>query len=811
MGGSYKSLKKTCQRQVNSVHMEPLLKQRRINQDIFFNEEDARGVRQPHNDPLVITLTIEGFNTKRVLVDNGSSADIMYLPAFQQLKLDPGRLRPFDSPLVSFSGDRVYPKGIVTLKVTIGAYPKQQTRQLDFLVVDCPSSYNVIIGRPTLNRWKAAMSTYCLKVKFPTEDGVGEVKGDQVLARECYQAVLAAGENHTWSIKEEKEDKMKALETVELVKGEIAKVTRIGTTLSLEMRKKLVQFLKENLDVFAWSREDMPGIPRQVIQHELNINPGKKPIQQRQRVFAPKRNQAITDEVNRLLQADFIREVYYPEWLANVVPMKLNPSKCVFGVALGKFLGFMVSQRGIEVNPEKVQAILNMASPKTVKEVQELTGRIATLNRFVSKATDKCLPFFKTLKQAFSRTDECEVAFQELKCYLGNPPLLSPSKAGKNLYLYLAASATAVSAALIREEDKKQLPVYYISQAFQGAEARYPRIEKIAFALIVASWKLRPYFEAHPILVMTDQPIRKSMNKPEAAGRMVQWAIELSHFDIEYHPRTAIKAQALADFIAEFTLPEDDDGRDKVEQWTIQTDDSSAQKRGGVGVIINTPNGKKLRYGVQLKFPATNNEAEYEGILTGLRLGKALRIKNLLIQSNSKLAIRQIREDYEAKEERIQKYLKLTKHLAREFDKLDFVRIPRNQNMAANEVAKMASSEEEPTNSEFLMETQKHPSIKEVPIFSIQSANSWMAPIVSFLQDGHLPRDALEARKIKARAARFTILNDTLYKRGFSLPYLKCVNEEEAKYVLREVHEGICGDHTGPRSLISKVIRTGYF
>ena len=151
-----------------------------------FNEEDTKGVKQPHNDPLVIMLTIEGFNTKRILVDNGSSVDIIYLPAFQQLKLDPGRLRPFDSPLVSFSGDRVYPKGIVTLTVTVGTYLKQLTRQLDFLVVDCPSSYDVIIGRPTLNCWKSATSTYCLKVKFPTENGVGEVKGDQVLTRECY-------------------------------------------------------------------------------------------------------------------------------------------------------------------------------------------------------------------------------------------------------------------------------------------------------------------------------------------------------------------------------------------------------------------------------------------------------------------------------------------------------------------------------------------------------------------------------------------------------------------------------------------------
>nr|XP_023909275.1 uncharacterized protein LOC112020938 [Quercus suber] len=204
-GGSFKSLKKAHQRQVNSVHMEPPPKHRRTDQDMTFNENDARGVKQPHNDPLVVMLTIEGFNTKRVLVDNDSSADIIYFPAFQQLKLDPRRLRSFDSPLVSFSGDRVYPKGIVTLAVTVGTNPRQLTRHMDFLVVDCPSSYNVIIGRPALNKWKASTSTYCLKVKFPTENGIGEVKGDQILARECYQAVFAAKENHTWTIKEKEE------------------------------------------------------------------------------------------------------------------------------------------------------------------------------------------------------------------------------------------------------------------------------------------------------------------------------------------------------------------------------------------------------------------------------------------------------------------------------------------------------------------------------------------------------------------------------------------------------------------------------
>ena len=302
--------------------MVPPFKQRRTNQDMTFNEEDARGVKQPHNDPLVITLTIEKFNTKRILVDNGSFTDIIYLSVFQQLKLDPRRLRPFDSPLISFSGDRVYPKGIVTLTVTVETHPKQLTRQLDFLVVDYPSSYNVIIGRPTLNKWKSATSTYCLKVKFPTENGIGEVRGDQVLARECYQAMLAAKENHTWTIKEKEEDKVEALEELELVEGKTTKTKRIGTTLSPEMKSMLVQFLKENLDVFAWSHKDMPDISPKVIKHKLNVNPEKKPVQQKRQAFALERNQAITDKVGKLLTTGFIREVYYPKWLANVILVK---------------------------------------------------------------------------------------------------------------------------------------------------------------------------------------------------------------------------------------------------------------------------------------------------------------------------------------------------------------------------------------------------------------------------------------------------------------------------------------------------------
>ena len=120
---------------------------------------------------------------------------------------------------------------------------------------------------------------------------------------------------------------------------------------------------------------------------------------------------------------------------------------------------------------------------------------------------------------------------------------------------------------------------------------------------------------------------------------MIQWAIELSQFDIKYHPRTAIKAQALANFITEFTIPDEEEATNKVEKWTIKTDSSSVRKRGGVGVIIITPEGETLKYGIQLAFLATNNEADYEEVLTRLRVGKALKAKNLLLQSDSKLVV----------------------------------------------------------------------------------------------------------------------------------------------------------------------------
>ena len=154
--------------------------------------------------------------------------------------------------------------------------------------------------------------------------------------------------------------------------------------------------------------------------------------------------------------------------------------------------------------------------------------------------------------------------------YLVAAPLLSPSVMGEEFFLYLAVTPYAVSSTLIREEGKIQKPMYYTSKALRGAEGRYPLIEKLAFAFITDSRKLRRYFQAHVINVMTDHPLKKAMNKLEAAGRLIQWAVELSEFNIRYQPRHAIKAQALADFIVEFTPSCGD-----IEEWNIVRSGSS--------------------------------------------------------------------------------------------------------------------------------------------------------------------------------------------------------------------------------------------
>ena len=192
-----------------------------------------------------------------------------------------------------------------------------------------------------------------------------------------------------------------------------------------------------------------------------------------------------------------------------------------------------------------------------------------------------------------------------------------------------------VSSTLIREERKVQKLVYYTSRVMRGV-GRYLLMEKSAFVLITTSRKLRHYFQAHVINVMIDHPLKKAMNKLEFAGRLIQWAVELSEFDIRYQPRNAIKAQALADFIVEFTPSNGDlDGMEDIKKWVVHVDRLSTLHAGGIGVILQSPEVDKLKYKVRLQYQTTNNEVEYETLLKGLELAKSLEVESILVQRDS--------------------------------------------------------------------------------------------------------------------------------------------------------------------------------
>ena len=249
---------------------------------IRFSEEDAQRLHHPNDDALVVSLQVGDYNMHGVLVDNGSSADILYYPAFQKLRIDRERLIPMNAPLVGFRGIRVFPLGTIIISVTVGNYPQQIIRDVTFLVVDCLSDYNAILVWPILNSWKAATSTYHLMIKFPIEYGVRGLCEIQVAVRECYIAMLEMDDyQQTMCIGEQRAvaEPIEELEEVVLDDSKPDRKTRMDTLASWPVRQELMAFLRDNQDVFAWSHEDMPGIDPSIIVHKLNVSPSFPSIQ----------------------------------------------------------------------------------------------------------------------------------------------------------------------------------------------------------------------------------------------------------------------------------------------------------------------------------------------------------------------------------------------------------------------------------------------------------------------------------------------------------------------------------------------------
>ncbi|XP_021745100.1 uncharacterized protein LOC110711036 [Chenopodium quinoa] len=552
-------------------------------------------------------------------------------------------------------------------------------------------------------------------------------------------------------------------EAIQLAEDNTERCVSIGLGLEPDVRAELLRLLRANEEVFAFSAAEMPGIDPNYISYQLNVDPTSRPIKQKKRNYSAQKNLEIAAEVRKLLDAGFIEPCQYPEWLANVVM------------------------------------------------VQKANG---SWRMFISKASDKGLPFFNALKLPKSKElnwgDEQKQAFQQLREHLAQLSTLARPAEGDTLYLYVAVSPASVSAVLLREEEKTQQPIYFVSHTLTGAETRYPLLEKVAYAVVVAARKLRPYFDSHQIVVLTDQPLEKVLGKVEKSGRLTKWAFELTEFSINYQPRAAIKAQALADFLAECSYQETLNEEKKI--WTVFTDGSATVNGSGAGVVITSPEGKTFEYALKFSFKASNNEAEYEAAIAGLELCISLEAEHICLKTDSQLVANQIKGEYEAKEPSIVAYLAKIKSIIAQLRTVEVELIPRGQNAQADALSKLASSTLTELNRSVYVEVRRGKSVGEAAsVCNATPEPSWMDPILAYKLREELPEDKKLASKIKRISSRFIVFGSQLLKKSFSATLLKCVGPIDADYILREIHLGICGNHIGGRTLAHKALRTGYF
>ncbi|XP_026400429.1 uncharacterized protein LOC113296337 [Papaver somniferum] len=421
-----------------------------------------------------------------------------------------------------------------------------------------------------------------------------------------------------------------------------------------------------------------------------------------------------------------------------------------------------MTHRGIEANPEEIRAIREMSPPITKKEVQNLTGLLAALNRFISHSSDRFKPFFDVLKNAanFVWTNECEKAFDEIKQYLSTPPVLVSPKTGQPIGVYLAAAEYAVSAVLF-VTDPHEKPVYFVSKFLTRAETRNKKIEKITLALFHASRRLKPYFQG------------RTAEKGHALAAL------LAYFPVDDIETVAGEEEELFKPIESATNQTGGESAMEVDTpeplWTVFTDGSSNVGGYGVVYVILTPEGSRIEKATILGFQASNNEAEYEAAIIGLKAVKQLDAKNVKLLSSIS-----------------------DSHLVLALEH------------ASGGERPTTSAQGDIENIDINMDIDS-PMIDDSGNLA-ENVSDWRQPYIRYLTTSELPEDEKLDSKVKKNAWRYSMIEGKLYRKPVALePFLRCISAEEGQQILAEAHEEICGNHSGGRSLSHRILTQGYF
>jgi ribonuclease HI len=337
------------------------------------------------------------------------------------------------------------------------------------------------------------------------------------------------------------------------------------------------------------------------------------------------------------------------------------------------------------------------------------------LNRFISRSAERNLPFFEILKSAkvFQWGPAQQKAFEELKQYLIDLTTLTPPSSRTPLLLYVAASHVAVSATLVQEKQdgqvKRQALVNFVSEVLSLSKKNYTELEKVLYAVLMASRKLRHYFQAYHIIVPSSQHLKDIMKNREAIGRIGKWAAELNEFINDYVHRSSIQSQALADFIADYTPgAQGEEATKDAEAWTVFCDGSWGTFGVGAADVLVAPSKVRTCYAIKLDFSCTNNIVEYEALLLGLRKLKAMGIRRAILKTDSQVISGHVDKSSKARDPKLEKYLDAVQRLEASFEGFSVKNIPRGENEHADLLAKSAA-QGLPLPSKYFLKQQKHP------------------------------------------------------------------------------------------------------